>query len=458
MNGNWTFAMKHPVAVCGSRRRMLLLAALPMGAALLAMPGVVPAADAQACCQVTAVSGKSASAVDTKTKTTFQFTVTKPVSLRVGDAVYANFPKKEVSCDGRSICGTITSIAPLAALTPVTPKIEGTTEGEARTTATIPPKAEPEVPGCRITAIDARTGEVSARETATGRTFTFAVSDARLRNFLKVGQGVHANFDAKEVSLDGKSVVGRIVSLAPPELATANRAPASAPPKEKAPENATPTGGNATATSGSSSGTSSGSSAPAPNAPASTALSKGVQAAAAAAATSVATFKTGSSAASTPPAACVMPNQWPANTQDTYGHEIYTATYTCFAGTCGATATISGNIFPAYSFDWLEFTVPASLAGCPTPIIQAAISSNPPNSLCFDAVVNAIGTPLRDGDTNPVLCRFSSWLTNQGNPNDPLQPGAYYIKVHGAGPPAPGTGASSATGTWTLTINETSLQ
>ena len=225
--------MKLAVVVCGSRPRIILMVALLMGAALLALPGAVPVAEAQACCQVTAVSGKSASAVDTKTKTTFEFTVTTPVSLRVGDAVYANFPKKEVSCDGRSICGTITSITPLAALTPVTPKIEGTTEADARTTPTIPPKAEPEVPGCRITAINARTGEVSARETATGRAFTFAVSDARLRNFLKVGQGVHANFDAKEVSLDGKSVVGRIVSLAPPllERAPLEKVPVLIPPK-----------------------------------------------------------------------------------------------------------------------------------------------------------------------------------------------------------------------------------
>ena len=97
MKRNGMFAMKQAVAVCGSRPRILLLVALLMGAALLGMPGVVPVAEAEACCQVTAVSGKSASAIDTKTKTTFQFTLTKPVSLRVGDAVYANFPKKEVS-------------------------------------------------------------------------------------------------------------------------------------------------------------------------------------------------------------------------------------------------------------------------------------------------------------------------------------------------------------------------
>jgi len=286
---------------------------------------IAPVAEAQACCRVTAVSGKSVSAADTKAKTTFQFTVTKPVSLRVGDAVYANFPKKEVSCDGRSICGTITSIAPGVALTPVTPKIEGTPEGVARTTA----------------------------------------------------------------ATTGSSPPAERIAIAPPELATANPAPASAPLKEKAPENAPPTGGNAPATSGSSSGTSSGLSAPAPNAPASTALSKGVQAAAAGASTSVAALKIGSSAASTPPAPCVMPNQWPANTPDTYGKGSAVATATCFVATCGATATISGNTFPANSSDWLEFNVPASLAGCTTPIIQAAISSNPSYSVCFDAFTSA---------------------------------------------------------------------
>ncbi len=110
MTRNWISAIKHAVAVCSSRPRIVLMVALLMGAALLVMPGLVPVAEAQACCRVTAVSGKSASAVETKTETTFLFTLTKPVSLHVGDAVYANFPKKEVSCDGRSICGTITSI------------------------------------------------------------------------------------------------------------------------------------------------------------------------------------------------------------------------------------------------------------------------------------------------------------------------------------------------------------
>ncbi len=143
MKRNWMLAMKQAVAVCGSRPRIILMVALLMGAALLVMPGAVPMAEAAACCRVTAVSGNSVSAVDTKTETTFEFTLTKPVSLRVGDAVYANFSKKDVSCDGKSICGTITSISPRVARTPVTPKTEGTTEGSGAQAGAEQGKGEP---------------------------------------------------------------------------------------------------------------------------------------------------------------------------------------------------------------------------------------------------------------------------------------------------------------------------
>ena len=66
---------------------------------------------------------------------------------------------------------------------------------------------------CGITNIDVKTQLVTAKETVTGRTFTFKVSDAKLLNSLKVGQGVYANFATKQVSIDGKTACCSMVSV-----------------------------------------------------------------------------------------------------------------------------------------------------------------------------------------------------------------------------------------------------
>src|SRR5207237_8426000 len=68
------------------------------------------------------------------------------------------------------------------------------------------PRAEAADPCCAITAINAHTGVVTAKETATGRTFEFHVPDAKLLSSLKVGQGVFANFTSKQVSHDGQTI------------------------------------------------------------------------------------------------------------------------------------------------------------------------------------------------------------------------------------------------------------
>jgi Cu/Ag efflux protein CusF len=72
------------------------------------------------------------------------------------------------------------------------------------TVLTLAPPAEPAAPCCAITAIDAKNGVVTAKETATGRSFEFKVTDAKLLSSLKVGQPVYANFQTKSVSLDGQ--------------------------------------------------------------------------------------------------------------------------------------------------------------------------------------------------------------------------------------------------------------
>lgn len=55
-------------------------------------------------------------------------------------------------------------------------------------------------PCCGIVGIGA-SGVVTARETATGRTFEFQVADRRLLGTLKVGQPVHADFKTMRVSV-----------------------------------------------------------------------------------------------------------------------------------------------------------------------------------------------------------------------------------------------------------------
>lgn len=67
-------------------------------------------------------------------------------------------------------------------------------------------------PCCAITGINASKGQVTARVTASGQTFTFSVSASAVKG-LKVGQGVFADFTTKQVSLDGNAIVGPMIGL-----------------------------------------------------------------------------------------------------------------------------------------------------------------------------------------------------------------------------------------------------
>ena len=77
-------------------------------------------------------------------------------------------------------------------------------------------------PCCNVTAIDAKTQTVSAREAKTGRTFQFRVTDARILSSLKIGQAVHADFKTLKVSVqpDAQEPCCAVINL---------RAPAAAP-------------------------------------------------------------------------------------------------------------------------------------------------------------------------------------------------------------------------------------
>jgi hypothetical protein len=66
-------------------------------------------------------------------------------------------------------------------------------------------------PCCGVTAVG-RDGVITAKETATGRVFQFSVKpDMAAR--MKIGQEVYANFNARQVSLDGLAPCCSITNL-----------------------------------------------------------------------------------------------------------------------------------------------------------------------------------------------------------------------------------------------------
>ena len=73
--------------------------------------------------------------------------------------------------------------------------------------------AQAGAPCCNITAIDARAGVVTAKDTATGRTAQLKVSDAKLLGSLKVGQAVNANFTTGSVTVPAAETVPPIAGM-----------------------------------------------------------------------------------------------------------------------------------------------------------------------------------------------------------------------------------------------------
>ena len=127
--------------------------------------------------------------------------------------------------------------------------------------------AEGGEPCCNVTAIDARTGVVTAKVNATGRTFQFNAPPG-IRTKLRVGQAIYADMAAGNVSVDNQEpccsiVVGSLSApvsasaagiagatanpaVATPASATAARAAATAPAPATAPRAAAATPAAAT--------------------------------------------------------------------------------------------------------------------------------------------------------------------------------------------------------------------
>ena len=68
-------------------------------------------------------------------------------------------------------------------------------------------------PCCQVTSIDTSGGAVTAKESTSQRTFQFTVKDRLLLSGLKVGQRIYANFNTKQVSVDGRVFCCPIVKI-----------------------------------------------------------------------------------------------------------------------------------------------------------------------------------------------------------------------------------------------------
>lgn len=202
------------------RARSTMISRLSLPALIAALlcggfAGTVAASDP--CCTITSIDKKTGivTAADAKTKAVVQFKVDNAVLLNriaLGQKVAVDHAAAKASIVGVQGQFRIVSAPP------------------ARAPAGRPAPERARAPDacCAITAIDAKSGVVTAREAASGRTFTFNVSDAGVLRGLRAGQPVHAHFASKQVSLDGRKPCCQMASsasAAKPRTPTGGAAP-----------------------------------------------------------------------------------------------------------------------------------------------------------------------------------------------------------------------------------------
>jgi hypothetical protein len=170
-------------------------------------------AASEPCCNITAIDKKTGivTAQDAKTKRAVQFKVDNAVLLNkiaLNQKVDVDLQAGRASIEGTQGRFRIVSA-------PTEPALRAA-PGATPRSPSAPPTDRSRAPDacCTITAINAKSGVVTARETATGRSFTFAVSDAGVLRGLRAGQPVHAHFGSKQVSLDGRKPCCQIANLA----------------------------------------------------------------------------------------------------------------------------------------------------------------------------------------------------------------------------------------------------
>jgi hypothetical protein len=187
----------------------------PLLAALF-LAGPAPAM-ADPCCTITDIDTKNGvvSARETTTDRQFKFSLTNAVlvhRIKVGQGVQADFAAGKVTVVGIDGRYPIIDTAP-AATGVKAPSTGAQGSLPARNTR---PAAAANTICCTITAVDPRSGMVSARDNATGRNFKFVANNEKTPlKGLKPGQGVYAHFASKQVSLDGRSACCHITQLPP---------------------------------------------------------------------------------------------------------------------------------------------------------------------------------------------------------------------------------------------------
>jgi hypothetical protein len=180
----WTAAMQK---MKKALYHVLALVALALLAAPLTTVLAQDEEEEDVCCNITVIEAKTGivTAQHTATGQTFRFSVTDAAtlqSLRVGQGVWADFGTGRVRIYGaEACCGIVTAARGGAGLRGVAANVRG--------------EVNPGESCCAITSINVATGIVTARNTATGKTFRFRASTAAARGF-RVGQAVYANFAA----------------------------------------------------------------------------------------------------------------------------------------------------------------------------------------------------------------------------------------------------------------------
>ena len=89
------------------------------------------------------------------------------------------------------------------------------TIGASIAVVSLPPEVSAATPCCSITAIDTKTGIVTAKDTATGETIEFRLGDAAQVKNIKIGDPVSADSQIREVTVHSFQPVGGILIKKP---------------------------------------------------------------------------------------------------------------------------------------------------------------------------------------------------------------------------------------------------
>lgn len=167
-----------------------------------------------ACCAITSIKAPE-QLVTAKVNTsgqTFEFKVTNQAvlqSLKVGQVVYANFKTQQVSLDGVNPCCQIVNLG--VGQPGSTPPIAGTPAPGQRPAGQVFRGG----PCCSVTSVGAAAGVATAKINFSSQTFQFKAANQPSLPALKLGQGVYANLQTAQVSVDGVQWCCQILAVGP---------------------------------------------------------------------------------------------------------------------------------------------------------------------------------------------------------------------------------------------------